>query len=295
MAHAPFELPDSLVGTRFEGDRTQRVNLAFEDGTTIFTKWAVALRGGGWPGRPRAMRMNDEFNNSPRYEVAAYELQKLFLEEPEFVVPPTVPRAVPLDWYRTLDDDMDPTFRDTGSVLVVLRSMVTFVTDSSDVVFDLDRFASDPAYAGHWANTNLFTHFIFQSDSNTGNLLISVMASNPRIFSVDNGVAFQSEESNRGTRWRRLQVDRFPASTVERLRSITEQQLHDLLGVLAQWEVVEGELARVEPTENLRRQRGVREEDGVIQIGLTDEEIDDVWDRIEFFLERLDRGTFSTF
>ena len=143
--------------------------------------------------------------------------------------------------------------------------------------FDLDRFASDPSYAGHWANTNLFTHFIFQSDSNTGNLLISVMASNPRIFSVDNGVAFQSEESNRGTRWRRLQVDRFPASTVERLRSITEQQLHDLLGVLAQWEVVEGELARVEPTENLRRQRGVREEDGVIQIGLTDEEIDDVW------------------
>ncbi len=90
-------------------------------------------------------------------------------------------------------------------------------------------------------------------------------------------------------------VNRFPESTVERIRSITEEQLQDVLAVLAQWEVVEGELVRVEPTENLRPQRGVREDDGVIQIGLTDEEIDDVWDRIEFFLQRLDRGTFSTF
>ena len=137
LAYAPLELPDALVGTRFEEDRTQRVDLAFQDGTTIFAKWAAAPRGGGWPGRPRAIRMSDEFNNSPRYEVAAYELQKLFLEEPEFVIPPTVPRVVPFEWYQTQDDRVDPTFRDAASVLVVLQSFVSFTTEEG--VFDLDR------------------------------------------------------------------------------------------------------------------------------------------------------------
>ena len=281
LSEAPFELPEVLVGTRFAEDRTQQVDLWFEDGTGILTKWAQAPRGG------------EEFNNSPRYEIAAYEIQKLFLDGTEYVVPPTVPRAVPLDWYRTLDDRVDPTFRDAASVLVVLQYFAYQVTDEG--VFDLDRFALDPAYARHWANANLFTHLIWHSDSNAGNLLISTRASNPRVFSVDNGVSFHSEGSDRGTRWRTLQVDRFPASTVERLRNVTEEGLHEVLGVLAQWEIVDGELVRVEPSENLRERRGVRQEDGVIQIGLTDAEIDDVWDRIEAFLGRVNRGRFSTF
>ena len=281
LSEAPFELPDALVGTRFEGDRTQQVSLSFDDETLVLTKWAPAPRGG------------EEFNNNPRYEIAAYELQKLFLEESEYVVPPTVPRAVSLSWYQTLDDRVDPTFRDTNSVLVVLQSFIYGVTGEG--VFDLERFASDPAYARNWANANLLTHFIFHSDSNEGNLLISTFPFNRRIFSVDNGVAFGSEESNRGTRWRNLQVDRFPAATVERLRNITEEQLNDALGVVAQWEIVNSELVRVDPTENLRPRRGVREEDGVIQIGLTEEEIDDVWNRIEDFVNDADRGRFSTF
>ena len=58
---------------------------------------------------------------------------------------------------------------------------------------------------------------------------------------------------------------------------------------------VDSELVRVEPTENLWDQRGVREEDGIIQIGLTEDEIDDVWDRIESFLDDIDRGRYTTF
>ncbi len=65
--------------------------------------------------------------------------------------------------------------------------------------------------------------------------------------------------------------------------------------MLAQWEIVNSELVRVDPTENLRPRRGVREEDGVIQIGLTEEEIDDVWNRIEDFVNDADRGRFGTF
>lgn len=281
LARAPFDYPEELPGMRFPEDRTKRVTLGFEDGTAVLVKWAPAPEGG------------EEFNNNPRYEIAAYELQKLFLEESEYVVPPTVPRMVPLSWYRTVEDDVDATFDVGESVLVVLQYMLYRVTDEN--VFDRDRLEMDPVYARHWANANLFTFLIWHSDSNEGNLLISTNASNPRIFAVDNGLSFRSADSNRGTRWRVLQVDRFPAETVERLRTVTEEELHRRLGVLAQWELEDGELVRVEPGENWRRRRGIREREVGVQIGLTDLEISDVWDRIRSFLNSVDRGRMETF
>ncbi|MDH3422699.1 MAG: hypothetical protein OEN00_06880 [Gemmatimonadota bacterium] len=282
LAYAPFELPDDLTGTRFQGDRTMRVDLRFDANTTVLTKWAPAPPGA------------EAFNNVPRYEVAAFRIQRLFLADDEIVVPPTVMRALPLDWYRTLEDDVDRTFRGAEAIIVVLQSFVNFVTDEG--VWDEDRFDSDPAYARHWANANLLTYLIRHSDSNTGNLLISSFGSNPRVFSVDNGVAFNSIESDRGTRWRSLQVDRFPAATVERMRTLTEEQFHDALGVLAQWEVGEDEqLIRVPVTENIDSRRGVRQRDGQIQIGLTRDEIEDSWYRLEVFLGNVGNGRYQTF
>lgn len=281
LAYAPFELPDALTGTRFQGDRTQRVDLVFDSATTVLTKWAPAPRGG------------EAFNNMPRYEVAAYEVQKLFLEDSEVVVPPTVPRMLPLGWYRTLDDRVGETLRGTQSVLVVLQSFVTFVTDEN--VYDRDRFEADPAYARHWANANLLTYLIRHNDSNTGNLLISSLASNPRVFAVDNGVAFNSTDSNRGTRWRNLLVDRFPSATVARLRNVTEQQLREALGVLAEWEIRDGEAVRVTPGDNIEPRQGVRQRGDRVQIGLTRDEIRDVWYRMEVFLSGVDSGRYRTF
>lgn len=282
LGEAPFQLPDTLIGTRMPQDRTQRVPLWFDEYTAVLVKWASAPRGG------------DRFNNSPRYEIAPYELQKLFLEEPEYVVPPTIPRMLPLEWYRTVDEDARATFDDGESVLVVLQYFLYNVTDQVDV-FDEDRFEADSVYARHWANANLLTYLIEHKDSNQGNLMISTVDGNPRVFAVDNGVAFRSERSNRGTRWSRLQVDRFPRATVERLRTVTEEQLHRTLGVLAQFELRDGEYVRVAPGENFRPGRGVREQDGVVQIGLDDNEIRDVWRRIEEFLNDVDRGRVEVF
>ncbi|MEX1256697.1 MAG: hypothetical protein WEG36_03660 [Gemmatimonadota bacterium] len=281
LAYAPFEPPAVLIGTRSPNDRTQRVELLFEDGTVLLTKWAPAPRGG------------NRFNNVPRYEIAAYEIQKLFLDEPDFVVPPTVPRIVSLEWYEAVNDDVDPTFSGAASVLVVLQYFLYGVTDEG--VFDLQRFEADSLYARHWANANLFTHLIWHSDSNPGNLLISTFDGNPRVFSVDNGVAFRSPDSNRGTEWRTLHVNRFPGATVERLRGLSEARLRAELGVLAQFEIVDGELVRVGPAANLDPGDGVREEDGVVQIGLTDREISEIWNRIEAFLARVDQGRLTTF
>jgi hypothetical protein len=278
MTTAPFEMGE-LTGTRFAGDRTSRAVLTFDSLTSFMVKLAPAPRGG------------EDFNNVPRYEVAAYELQKLFLDQPEMVVPPTVMRAFPLEWYRERDRGVDATVRGANSVVVVLQSFLFAVT--TEDVWDEDRFEVDTAYARNWANLNIFTYLIRHNDSNGGNLMISTLGT-PRVFSVDNGVAFNSIDSDRGTRWRNLLVDRFPARTVARLRTLTEDQLRQTLGVLAQWRIEEEQLLPMAPTENIRPRDGVRVRDGIVQFGLTDDEIDDVWYRLEVFLSQIG-GRYRTF
>ena len=281
LAGESFDILDQR-GSRFEGDRTNRAALSFADGTMMVAKWATAAPGG------------EAFNNQPRYEAAAYEIQKLFLDEPDFVVPPTVLRAVPVDWYRRLDPDANPTFRETSSVLVTLQYWLFNV--SGDSVWNEDRFASDTVYARHFADLNILTYLIRHNDANQGNLLISRAPENPRVFAVDNGLAFSSVTSDRGATWRAMRVKRLPAGTVARLRAVTEDDLRSALGVLAQFQVgPDGSLTRVPPTENLSRNRGIRHGDGVIQLGLTEREIRDTWRRLANLLEDVDKGRYTLF
>ncbi|HKJ91558.1 MAG TPA: hypothetical protein VJ957_00250, partial [Longimicrobiales bacterium] len=184
---APFHVLN-MQGTRFPEDRTQRVTLQFGDSTLIAAKWAKAPYGG------------ETFNNNPRYELAAYRVQKMFLDPLDYVVPPTVLRVVPLAWYRQRSPNASPTFSGTTSVLVVLQYWLWNVTSSG--LWDPDRFASDSVYARHFADMNILTYLIHHNDANVGNLLISKMPDNPRIFAVDNGLSFESEASDRGTEWR---------------------------------------------------------------------------------------------
>lgn len=276
----PFEIQDRQ-GSRFEGDRTQRVTLLFRDSVLMMVKWAKAAPGG------------ESFNNVPRYEIAAYELQKLFLDEKDYVVPPTVARVVSLPWYQTLDASAKPTFSRTASVLVVLQYWLWNVTGKD--FYDQNRLRSDSVYARHLADMNILTYLIRHSDANQGNYLISNDSTNPRLFSVDNGVAFRSEESNRGTEWRDLRVDRLPRATVERLRGIQRQDLEEALGVLCQFEIRDGELIPVPNSENFGRGRGIRRRENQIQLGLTAREIAEVHARLERLIRQVDAGRFATF
>ena len=83
---------------RFVGDIGKRVILKYADNKDLQIKWRRALKGG------------HEFNNAPRFEVAAYELQKLFLDENEYPVPPTVCRAFSMEEYLKIEKDAIPTF-----------------------------------------------------------------------------------------------------------------------------------------------------------------------------------------
>ncbi len=277
-----FEILD-WMDTRFEGDRTQRVVLGFEDNTKALAKWALAP--------PEGIGV---FNNQPRYEIAAYEFQKLFLDEPEYVVPPTVARCVSVERYREMQHWTDATFSGTESVLVVLQYWLWNVT--SDDVWDKDRFEGDTVYARHFANLNLFTFLIRHSDANQGNVLISSISSNPRVFAVDNGVAFsRREESDRGTKWRRLTVKRLPRKAVDRLRALTREDLDRRLSVVAQFQLVGDQLVPVTPTGPIEASGGMRRRQDVVQLGLTDYEIGQIWGRIQKVLDEVDEGKIALF
>lgn len=280
LARGSFELV-LAKDTRYEGDRTQQALLDFS-GRLILVKWAAAPPGGY------------AFNNEPRYELAAYRLQKLFLPPADYVVPPTVVRCMPLDWYHEeMKRLVSPTFPEAKSVMVVLQYWIFGV--EADDVFDEPRFQRDPLYARHLANLDLLTYLIRHNDANRGNVLVSRAPDSPRMFAVDNGLAFGSEGSYQGHDWRHLRVDRLPRETVERLRRLSREDLRRQMAVLAQFEAREGQLAPVEPGANLAPEQGVRRRDDVIQLGLTEQELSGLWGRLVSVLDRVDSGELALF
>jgi len=269
-------------GSRFKGDRTTHALMRFGDSSTMEVKWAPAPAGGGG------------FNNEPRYEVAAYALQKLFLDERDYVVPPTVVRMIPLDEFRRIaQTDKQPTFGGTESVLVTMQYWALDVT--ADRVFDRKRAERDTAYARHLGDLNILTYLILQRDANTGNVLLSGDSANPRLLAVDNAVAFESPPSDRGTEWSQLRVKRLPRGTVTRLEQLRPEDLERALAVLAQFEMHAGQYVPVEPGANIESGRGVRRKGDVLQLGLTSSEIAGVRRRLERLVSRVRDGHVETF
>jgi hypothetical protein len=261
-----------------EGDRSARVELAGPEGAVpMAVRWKpVAPPGEG-------------FNNEPRYELAAYRLQKLFLDECEYVVPPVVLRALPVADYRKIRGDAPPTLRGSGAVVFLLSYWLSDVTPREP--WSPERFADDPRYARHWANLNILTHIIDHKDSNLGNLLISKYEADPRVFAVDNDVAFASRVSDLGSEWRELLVDRLPRATIERLRKLTLADLERELGVVAEFQLVNGRLELVDNAGgNAAPRRGVLSSRGRVQFGLTEREIAATMGRIDALLARVDQG-----
>ena len=274
--------PVASQGSRFKGDRTEHVLLAFNDTTAIEVKWAIAPAGG------------EAFNNQPRYEAAAYELQKLFLGERDYVMPPTALRMVPQSVFAASAGlKGEPTFDDSPAVLVELQYWTMGVT--ADGVFDPKRANRDSVYARHLGDLNILTYLIRHRDANKGNMLLSADSANPRLFAVDNGVAFNSPPSNRGTDWERMRVERVSAPTVARLRSINEANLTTALGVVAQFERRGDDYVATAPGPNLDADKGIRRKGSTLQLGLTSYEIEGVRDRLKSLLKDIDRGRIKTF
>jgi hypothetical protein len=280
LQYEPFEI-FQVRDSRFAGDITKRVTLKFADSVFMQVKWKRAPKD-GWG-----------VNNEPRYEIAAYQLQKLFLEPPDYVVPPTLGRSLPLEAYRALEPEVGPTFKNTACVFFVLQYWLQLV--SQEGVYNQKRLSSDSTYARHLADMNILSYLIDHKDSNIGNFLISMDPKNPRVFVVDNSMAFASLESNRGYEWRKLRVKHLPVRTIARLRKITKEELEKALGVVAQFEINGGQLVPVAASDCLDKNKGVRQKENLVQFGLTSYEINGVRDRLQKLLRDVDSGKITTF
>jgi hypothetical protein len=283
LQHEPLRIVTAEISRpKAKGDITLKADVSFADRPPLKVKLRKAEPGA------------ESFNNVPRYDVAAYELQKLFIEPAEYVVPPTALRMIPIDDFRRYSPDVEPTFRGSDEVLGVLQVWLQEVKVVADVL-DPALFESDAVYARHIGQLNVFTFLIEHGDSNVGNFLLSRASEGARVFSIDNGVAFASGESDRGKLWQKLRVKRLPADTVELLRAVTEDALHERLGVLAQWQLQGGRYVPMPPGANLAPNRGVRQQDGVVQLGLKKSEVQAIWRQRVRLLQEVDAGRTATY
>jgi hypothetical protein len=279
----PFIIVSAEISRpKAKGDITLKAEVAFGGQSPIRIKLRKAEPGA------------DSFNNVPRYDQAAYELQKLFLDPPEYVVPPTSLRMVPLEEFKKYSPSVERTFPGAEQVLGVMQYWLQDIKVIADV-FNPALFETDLVYARHIGQLNILTDLIDHGDSNAGNFLVSKAPQGARVFSIDNGVAFGSKESDRGKLWQDLRVKRLPADTVARLRKISEGTLQESLGVLAQWQLQNGSYVAVPKGANLSPNHGVRREDGVVQMGLRKSEIAKLWRNLEALLKQVDDGDVKTF
>ena len=179
ITHAEISRPNA------KGDITLRAEVSFGGAPPL----RVKLR--------RAEPGANSFNNVPRYDFAAYELQKFFLDPAEYVVPPTALRMVPLADFAKYSPDVERTFSAADQVLAVVQYWLSEIKVVADVYSPV-RFAADPLYARHIGQLNVLTYLIRHRDSNLGNFLLGKAEVGARVFSIDHGVAFASGDSDRG-------------------------------------------------------------------------------------------------
>ena len=246
-----------------------------------------------WKRMPRGSL--DGLNNSPRKELAAYAIQKLFLELEDYVVPTSVALCVALDPAR--GDHLAPGAAVSGSrcVLGIASVWLENVT-APDKLFDDARFRAERGYARLMANFNLLTYLIAHHDGRRGNFLVSKDAKRPQVFSVDNGVSFGGFFYNWFVRnWSSIRVPALRKDSVDRLRVVERSDL-DFLGVVAQLELDEaGVFQNVAAGRNLAPKKGVRIRGGSLQFGLTVSEIDAVHRRIRDLISEVDEGGLQVF
>jgi hypothetical protein len=237
----------------------------------------------------------DGFNNSPRKEIAAFAIQRLFLDPEDYVAPSATMRCYPLASYRETHPLASATLDEIDCVLGVASVWVFDVT-LPEKAYDEQRFVSDRAYATFMSNLNVFTYILDHRDGREGNFLIAKDASRPQTFSIDNGIAFGPLFFNYFVpNWNKLRVAAVRASTIDRLREIERKDL-DYLLVVDQLQVNDQRmLAPVPSGAVMDSNDGATFKDGVVQFGLTTREIDGVYKRIRKLVGAVDSGRIPVF
>ncbi len=291
----PYALENRLATEEFEirsstgagGGTTgaRKMKLFFPaDGTELTVKW-----------KKMPSHRLDGFNNSPRKEFAAYAIQTVLLDPADYVVPTSLARCIPLAVIREHDS------RATASIAGIHCQLGLFSVWMQDVsvpdeLYDESRFLEDGAYTYFMANLNLLTYVIGHRDGRSGNFLVAKNDGRRQVFAVDNGISFGAWVYNYFVpNWNDIRVAALRKDSVERLRRLRRKDL-DFLGELVHLEADDdGVLWPKAQRGNLDPDDGVRVRGTTVQLGLTKDEIDDVYERIQELLEEVDEGKIAVF
>ncbi len=245
----------------------------------------------------RVPRNLDGINNSPRREIAAYAVQTLFLDPEDYVVPTTAVRCPPMERWLELHAKGKPQLPGSSCMLVVAALWLQDVT-VPEVVYDKERFLEEPVYARYLADFNLLTHLIDHRDGRSGNILVSKEEGRRQVFAIDNGISFGPTWPFYNwfvPNWNLLRVTALRKDSVDRLRSINREDL-DMLRVIQELrDDSSGHYVDVEPGPPLDDSGGAIARGGVVQFGLTDNEIEDLWRRIGALIEGVDEQRIPVF
>ena len=243
----------------------------------------------------------DGINNSPRKELAAWTIQRLFLEPEDYVAPFTTAYCAPMAELLTEERrKKGPTLEGSQCQLGVVAVWMKDITLELPVL-DPERFNRDYVYAYFLSNLNLFTHLVKHHDGRDGNFLVSKDPARRQAFSIDNGVSFGAGFSGLFynwfvANWNSIRVPALRAESIDRLRTLKPADVTATLGVVSQLERGDqGVYRNVPPGDNLDPSHGVRIEGKTLQFGLTDDEIEDVWERIQDLIEDVDDGDLPVF
>ncbi|MCG6917862.1 MAG: hypothetical protein LJE89_09970 [Deltaproteobacteria bacterium] len=249
-------------------------------------KWKFKKNVPGWV---------DFMNTSPRKELAAYEIQKFFLDPEDYVVPTALPICVPRERYLQAVGYAAATLEGTNCILGLASIWMVDVT-IPDTLYDESRFPKDPSYAYYMSNFNILTYLIDHRDPREGQFLVSKDDKRRQVFSIDNGISFGFWPYNIFLRqWADIQLPALRQASIDRLRKIQRHDL-DFLGVITQFKLDENLVLRPAPVgENLDPTKGAKYIDGTLQYGLSKSEIDDLWERIQTLIAEVDSGNIQVF
>ena len=250
-------------------------------GVELEVKWKVAPTGGeGW-------------NNVPRKEVAAFAIQQWFLDDRDWIVPPTAIRCVPVEEHRFLT--AEPIVDGTRCILGMVAAWLEDVK-KPDEVLDEGRFRREPEYARHRADMNLVAYLIAHRDGRLANFLVPEDHDDGRIYLIDNGISFGGLVWNYFVpNWNDIRVPALGREAVDRLRRVTAADLSALL-VLAQLEAdSRGVLQPAAHGAPWDPSDGARLEPGRVQFGLTTSDVVGIASRLQRLLARIDAGEVGLF
>jgi len=241
--------------------------------------------------------------NEPRKELAAYAVQKLFLDEQEYVAPPTVTYCFPLAEYRQHAPGAKASFASIDCVLgfasywlenvrTISSARSAGILGAGSGIWDAELFRSDAVYRRSVAAANLLTYVINHGDAHTEQFLVERGTRGIRAYVVDSSIAFLSIKNPMlllREDWSNIQVPSLPKSALDRLRALTRDDVQRLATV-AELHLNDRQLRNVDSPERSRKPReGTMDWDGPrLRIGLTPAEIDLVQTRIAALLGRPD-------